>query len=79
MSRLRLLTSRNPRNHYWHRQTRCYGYSAAGNWGSLTTDQQAQFGQLMSNIHESLNNDALFATDAAILTDNLKIARSKGF
>lgn len=51
----------------------------AQNWGSLSADDQARYGQLVANIHDSLNNDMHTAESAEQLKQALSIAKSKGF
>lgn len=51
----------------------------AQNWGSLSADEQTQYGQLVANIHDTLSTDMHTAEGAEQLKQALSIAKSKGF
>lgn len=51
----------------------------AQNWSSLSAAEKTRYGQLVSNIHDSLNTDMHTSESAQQLKQALSIAKSKGF
>lgn len=51
----------------------------AQNWSSLSAAEQTRYGQLVSNIHDSLNTDMHTSESVQQLKQALSIAKSKGF
>lgn len=53
--------------------------SAPGDWSNLSAEQQQEYGNLISNIQESMQHDSFSSVDARKLQQAMTIARDKNF